>query len=465
MNSDLHSPEGLCQSPEGLYQPRVLIVDDDPELRALLCGLIGEGSVVFEAETGEEGLTIARTRDLDLILLDWNLPGMDGFAVLQALQASTRLRRTPVIVVSARTATDDSVAALEAGAFDFVRKPFAPRELAARVKGVLRRSGQRADTVLQGGSLPEAQRRSLPGLHESAGDTLGFARPEGSELVVSPAEQTDALLGTVYADRYRILELLGTGGSSLVFRVEHTLLGSQLALKILRADRETEAQRERFLREARVISQLSHPGIVPLREFGALPTGELYLAMELCDGPSLRDQLRAGGPFEPARAVDVLCQILEALSAAHALGVVHRDLKPENVVFTDPDLRRVAILDFGLATRGEVPVGPSLTLAGTMIGTPLYMSPEQVLGSPVGPASDTFSLGVVLYELLTGGLPHDGGSIQEVVKAILVEPALVPDTIPPGLRATLQRALEKKPEDRFADTESMRAALREAVSA
>ena len=440
-------------------------MDDDPELRAMVRGLLGERNVLLEAETGEEGLRIARTSELDLILLDWNLPGIDGFAVLQELQASTRLRRTPVIIVSARTATDDSVAALEAGAFDFVRKPFEPRELVARVAGVLRRCGQRAPTVLQGGSLPEAQGGQLPGLQESTGDTLSFARPEGSELIVSPAEQTDALLGTVYANRYRILELLGTGGSSLVFRVEHMLLGSQLALKILRADRETDAQRERFLREARVISQLRHPGIVPLREFGALPTGELYLAMELCDGPSLRDQLRASGPFEPARAVDIMCQILEALSEAHALGVFHRDLKPENIVFTDPDLRRVAILDFGLATRGEVPVGPSLTLAGTMIGTPLYMSPEQVLGSPVGAASDTFSLGVVLYELLTGSLPHNGESIQEVVRAILVEPTLLPDTVPPALRAILQRALEKKPEDRFASTESMREALQEAVSA
>ena len=435
------------------------MIDDDPSLQDLIRFGLEPGHEVLTADDGEAGLVAARDEGPDLILLDWELPGIDGLAVLERLQRDPRTAAIPVLIVSVRSGTEETVLALEAGAFDFIRKPFALRELNARVESTLRRR-----LAVSSGRLLDSGSETRPeGTFDGSLTDLVETTSQRSREVDSD-QQIASMLGKLYAGKYRVHELIGKGGTALVFRVEHELLKTSFALKVLRNDRHTYVTRERFLREARVISQLGHPGVVPLRDFGVLPDGEFYLVLEYCPGRSLGDLLGERGAIPPARAVRIVAQILETLAYAAERGVVHRDLKPDNVVFLDEAGDQVGLLDFGLASVADDSSDPRLTRPGAMLGTPLYMSPEHVLGSETDVRSDVFSLGIVLYQMLCGERPFLGESLQEIVEGILtVEPPRLVG-VPPALERALFKALAKKPAERFQGPLPFREALLEAVA-
>lgn len=252
--------------------------------------------------------------------------------------------------------------------------------------------------------------------------------------------------------RFEIEGVLGRGAMGVVYLARDPVIGRKVALKTLvlpeGAD-EAEEFRIRFLREAQAAGILNHPGIVTVYDAGVdEATGLSYIAMEFVEGKSLRDLMRQGYPFSYSDVARIGAALAVALDYAHAKGVVHRDIKPANILITDQGA--VKITDFGVARLAT----SSLTTTGQFIGTPNYMSPEQVTGSPVDGRSDLFSLGVVLFELLTGKRPFAGESVTEVSYKIVHEPPPVPSQLRPGLppafNPIILKLLEKKPENRYA---------------
>jgi len=238
-----------------------------------------------------------------------------------------------------------------------------------------------------------------------------------------------------------------------VYRALDTRISRPVALKVLTAPRTRLQDRERFLRESRTASLLHHPNLLTVYEAGEVE-GQLFLAAELIDGETLATRLRHG-PLAAAEAVELTCQLLRGLGAAHAAGIVHRDVKPPNIMVRPDGVLK--LLDFGLAKNlSEI---KKLTATGTLLGTPHYMSPEQLMeGGRVGPRSDLFAVGAILYELLTGQQPFTGKNFMEIARSILEgEPPL--EGLPAALQPVLRRALEKDPERRYATAEEMLEAL------
>jgi serine/threonine-protein kinase len=283
--------------------------------------------------------------------------------------------------------------------------------------------------------------------------------------VPSPEEDEPPLTaGTVLADRYRIHELLGRGGMGAVYRAEHLALGNTVAVKVLRGSHSTHPDIiRRFQREAVAASQIRHPGIVEVTDFGRTGDGHFYLAMELVEGETLARRLARQGPLAPAEAIAIVSALAEALGAAHARGIYHRDIKPENVMLAGDGTVKLA--DFGIARLAEGPRDARETAAGLIFGTPHYMSPEQAAGQRQDGRSDVHALGVLLFELLTGTPPYVGASATHVLAAVLLTP--VPrlpaqgphGAISPALADLVARMMSKDPGDRPATMAEVVAAL------
>jgi serine/threonine-protein kinase len=267
----------------------------------------------------------------------------------------------------------------------------------------------------------------------------------------------DPFLGQAIDGKYQLEARLSQGGIGTVYRAMHLIPGKPVAVKVIRPDRVTSsAVVRRFLQEARAASQLDHPNIARVFDLGQTLEGTLYFAMDLVDGPSLRDVIRTSSPLDPARIVRLLRQVTSALSLAHAKNIVHRDLKPANImVATGADGRDEAkLLDFGIARTFEVGATQS-TSTGFTLGTPQYMSPEQARGETVDGRSDLYALGIILYEMLSGEVPFDASSPPAILVKQIHEPPMPlsrrrPDLrVPPSLEEIALRCLEKDPGNRF----------------
>jgi serine/threonine protein kinase len=262
--------------------------------------------------------------------------------------------------------------------------------------------------------------------------------------------------GNVLDGRYQILEPLAEGGMGAVYRARRTLLGDDVAIKIMRADFAADASlTERFFRESRACAQLRHPNIVSILDFNVDAQGRPFLVMELLNGRSLKQEIAARGTLPLAEAVSTIVPLSAALQLAHDRGILHRDLKPANIVAHDfgGGTRVHKIVDFGLAQIKEASDATRLTSEHQFLGTVSYASPEQLTGGRVDARSDIYSLAVVVYELLTGRVPFPGADAVSVVTAVLTTSAPPPSSICPDLPAwvdlVLARALAKEPADRF----------------
>ncbi len=267
----------------------------------------------------------------------------------------------------------------------------------------------------------------------------------------------DRLIGKLFDGRYRIERKLGSGGMAEVYLAEDEELGRKVALKILNERHARDDQFvERFKREARNAASLSHPHIVRIYDRGQFDE-TYYIAMEYLDGPTLKELLVRKGPTPPLTAIKFAREILSALAEAHRHDIVHRDIKPHNVIVS-PDWN-VKVTDFGIARSGA----SQMTEAGSIVGTAQYLSPEQARGKPVDQRSDLYSVGIVLYEMLTGTVPFTGDAAVEIAMKHLSNIPEPPSTrregISPDLDAVVMRALAKDPEQRYASADEMDADL------
>jgi beta-lactam-binding protein with PASTA domain len=250
-------------------------------------------------------------------------------------------------------------------------------------------------------------------------------------------------------NRYRIVKPLGSGGMADVFLAHDDVLDRNVALKVMSTRYASDEEFvERFKREAQSAAALSHPNIVSIFDRGEAEDGTYYIAMEYLPGGTLKDRILNRGALPPRTAAAVALQIVEALRAAHERDVVHRDIKPHNILITETG--DVKVTDFGIARAAS---SSSMTRTGHILGTAHYISPEQAMGEPVGPASDLYSLGIVLYEMLTGELPFDAdtplGIAMKHVNGHLRPPQTVNTAVPDGINAVTVRLLAKHPEDRY----------------
>jgi len=289
------------------------------------------------------------------------------------------------------------------------------------------------------------------------GDEILFCQRDGTPLRAS--ETARDLIGQIVAERYHIQKKLGEGGMGQVYLAEHVKMGRRCAIKIMAQSMMNDADAiSRFNREAANASRISHPHVCAVYDFGETREGLIYLAMEYIEGKSLSGLLDEGGAMPLPRATGIITQCADALQAAHDLGIVHRDLKPDNImVMTARGRDIVKVVDFGIAKATDAKAsGQKVTKTGLVVGTPEYMSPEQLSGDPCDGRSDLYSLALVFYRMITDKLPFEADTAQEtMIKRLTDEPLPLaqarPDLrFPVLLQTVLNRSLTRSPADRYA---------------
>jgi len=303
-------------------------------------------------------------------------------------------------------------------------------------------------------------------------NTMDFCPVHGEALVAPPTSNADPLLGMVLDDRYLVEVLIGEGAMGRVYRAEQMNVGRPVAIKVLNAAASQNSEIvTRFEAEAKIISRLRHPNTLKLLDFGHTPHGQLFIVIELLEGIAL-DEALAKGVLKPSRVLVIMRQILDALSEAHEQGIIHRDLKPANIMLESVGGNEVVkVVDFGIA---KVVSGANVTATGRVIGTPAYMSPEQVEGLTITASSDLYSLGVLAYECLWGLLPFDGSTAVAIMLKHIKEPPPRPPPADDGstvskdiedfIFSLLEKSPDRRPVSALAARKNVNRLLRELLS-
>jgi len=396
----------------------LLVVDDNAANRDLLSRrLERKGFRVIVAEDGQRALDILATSRVDLVLLDVMMPGLSGLDVLRKVRETRPPSVLPIIMVTARTESEDVVEALELGASDYVTKPIDFPVVLARVKAQLRMRASR--------SLEE---------------------PE-------PVLPSQVCPGSVLAGRYRIDAKIGTGSFGAVFKASHLELKSVVAIKVLGTSVATDADAlARFRREGISACRVKHPNAVGVLDFGVTEAGIAYLVMENLEGRSLDHEIEIHGRLSAQRCAQILVPVCGALGEAHRAGIVHRDIKPSNIFLHRQARREIPkVLDFGIARlAGDAALQQALTVDGSLLGTPAYMAPERFSARPYDGKSDVYSVGITLYQMLSGRLPFVPPHRDPMAMAMMQrneEPPPLDDLDPPvpeEIRKVVQLALIKE---------------------
>ncbi|OBI90820.1 protein kinase domain-containing protein [Mycobacterium asiaticum] len=478
---------------------RVLVVDDDELLREQLAMVLERlGHSVIMAENGRAGLEAAERDAPDLVITDLNMPGMDGFELLERLKADARTQHIPVIVVSGEGDAASVVRCLERGAEDHLTKPYESVVLAARIRTSLERKRLRdlelaylhrvarltaaaeaveaqtydpkllADLLARQDQLGQLARvfdRMVRGIRSREerlrARVRGLRREmEQSGVTAEGAASGPAATDQVIAGRYQVRRELGVGGMGAVYLVYDRELGEDVALKMLHPSllAEEPVGLERLRTEMKLARKISHPNVVRSHDIGEWE-GTHYITMEFIRGVTVSDLIRKRGRLTVESTLAIGTQLADALAVAHDQDIVHRDIKPTNLMIDESGMLKVA--DFGLART--VQRTEALTQAGFVVGTVNYMPPEQLMGGDLDARTDLYAVGVVLFECLTGRLPYQATSPVAILAAMLEQRA--PDVltfandVPPVLSTVISRLLEREPENRFASARELAEAL------
>jgi len=473
MRYSLASAEHDAVSENDSAEATLLVVDDNEANRDMLARrLRRQGYEVDTAVDGPQALSKIEEAVPDLVLLDIMMPGMSGLEVLRYLRNLYDRAELPILMATAKTDSEDVVQALAIGANDYVTKPIDFPVLLARVASHLQ------TRAASGGPSPAT--------------TLS---PDG-----------DAEPGTVLDGRFRVERTVGVGGFAIVFKATQLSTGQSVAVKVLRSQRamgDAGDDHRRFETEMKLIGRLRHPHVVRLMDYGILeatvpsadtwsevsepgvPMAELledtepfnepsgrrhkkrlpYIVMEYLEGHPLDRLLKRQGPLDVRSAVEMILPVASAIAEAHRMGIVHRDLKPPNVIVGrgPRDSLHPWVLDFGIARPDDFEDDSFHRREDALIGTPEYMSPEQARGQTTDEKSDQYSLGALLYEVLTGRRPFRERNIADLVQKVsrgqFPRPRELEPTIPEELEAVILRAMDPLPKRRFSTVESFAKAL------
>ncbi|MDA8020046.1 MAG: protein kinase [Thermoanaerobaculia bacterium] len=437
-------------------QATLLVVDDNPDNRDFLSRrLTKRGFDVRSVDSGEAALSEVDRGGVDLVLLDIMMPVMDGLEVLRRLREDFDQAKLPVIMVTAKSEATDVVRALDLGANDYITKPIDFPVVLARVQKELRTSNAfraASDGVATGSS---SETHPIPASAPPPESESGSA--EAPSPIEPPQGETLLGAGTVLAKRYQLGRRIGSGNFGTVYRGQHLELGLPVAVKVLQTrmghDEESLA---RFRAEGRSACLIQHAHAVTVFDFGITDDGIAYMVMELLEGRSLAEELNARGRLGPDRLAHILPPVADVLEAAHAKRIVHRDIKPDNIFLhgkSDPP--EVKVLDFGIAKLvGDRVSQQNLTAEGFILGTPAFMAPERLRNEPYDGRSDVYSLGVSLYQMMSGELPFkpsQGDPMAVLLMHLNDTPnslSKVAPEVPSDLTRLVDRCLAKKPEQR-----------------
>ncbi|MGQ0764650.1 MAG: response regulator [Gemmatimonadota bacterium] len=484
-------PAPAAPSTDGGRRARILVVDDLEDNRSVLeRRLSRQGHAVVCATGGREALELVDRERFDLILLDVIMPDLDGLSVLQRLKESPATRDIPVLMISALDNEATVVRCIECGAEDHLGKPFDPVLLRARIDASLEKKRLRdteleylsqVNLVIAAASAVESGTYDVDSIGDVAqrGDELGRLARVFSRMVLqvqvregrlqrqllalrremaqvdrgtasaTPVQAVNALRpGTLFAGRYEIMDETGRGGMGIVYRAIDRELGEPVAVKTLHPELVANATAlERFRSEIRLARHISDRNVVRIHDIGE-SSGVYYLTMEFVEGVTVRKLLDASGRLSVPATLAIATQLAHSLIVAHEKEVIHRDIKPENLLLDREGVLHV--MDFGVARLVED--RSEITGVGDIVGTPAYMSPEQLLAERVDPRTDLYALGVVLYECLTGRRPFDASSpfllVARVFKEDPVPPLTLNPAIPTALNAMILKLLAKTPDDR-----------------
>ncbi|MFZ9886043.1 MAG: protein kinase domain-containing protein [Myxococcota bacterium] len=404
-------------------KPTILVVEDDPTNRRMLTVFLGKsGYQVESAEDGETALTLLGQRRYDLVLLDVMMPGISGIEVLQEIRRTYTAQQLPVIMATALGDSADIVRALSLGANDYVTKPFEFKVLLARVQ--TRLAVDLSRPTPKGLAIgPVDKGRDTVTVMGVGDDKQAAPAPDGSKAAVVHRLQSSRLpgLGEVLDSRYRLDEVIGTGGAGVVYRARHLSLESEVAVKILRCPANADQELlQRFRNEGVVGCRVRHPNAVQVMDFTVTDDGIAYLVMELLTGTDLADLLKAEGRVSLERSLEIIKPACEALAEAHRLGVIHRDIKPANLFLHEsPRGEVVKVLDFGIAKLVGLAASAAQETTGQVVGTTLYMPPERLRNLPYDGAADVYSMGIVLFEMLTGSRPFESDDADPLAVAVM----------------------------------------------
>jgi CheY-like chemotaxis protein/tRNA A-37 threonylcarbamoyl transferase component Bud32 len=444
-----------------MNQHCILVVDDDPiVLEILVAAFESLGCNVITAQNGQEALEMCINKRPSLIISDWRMPVLNGIDLFFHIKNIPALQHIPFVFITISDDEETKITLLENGLEDYWDKPLNIKEIIIKTKRILNRLRSSQKITLQSITrvVPEVNKQTLMvSVHPSSlSYPTNLTNP--TKIIDDEPSETYLYVNRVLDDRYKLLRPIGRGGMGIVYEVEDLVKGKTLALKLLRREYSSdEVEVCRFYREATTTSQIKHPNVIEIYEYGTVSSGQVFITMEILTGHSLMSELACNTPkklnYPPMKIMEQICL---GVLAAHQQGIIHRDLKPNNIFLLDPPLGEsiLKVLDFGIALlqpkAEDKKTSERITNPDILIGTPEYMSPEQILKQEIGKESDIYSLGIIFYEILTGQLPFIGNLIEVLCSQTKEKPTPINEIISIDGKPTdlIMSMLEKDPKIR-----------------